>query len=164
MKSFEVEPIIYERAYGDELQPVDSTDRAFVAHKVYMASKPKGSPKLSVCVLAYHHLDQTKRCIESILRYIGDIDYELILVDNASEDDNATLDYFQSVPVARKKIIQVSKPMGRYYGAIFGSQLMFQYAAGDIYLMVMNDEIFTKNAIQNLIACLESSPDIGWSG
>lgn len=161
MKSFEVEPIIYERAYGDELQPVDSTDRAFVAHKVYMASKPKGSPKLSVCVLAYHHLDQTKRCIESILRYIGDIDYELILVDNASEDDNATLDYFQSVPVARKKIIQVSKPMGRYYGAIFGSQLMFQYAAGDIYLMVMNDEIFTKNAIQNLIACLESSPDIG---
>ncbi len=161
MKSFEVEPIIYERAYDDELQPINSTNRTYVAHEVYMASKPKGAPKLSICVLAYHHLDQTKRCVDSILRYIDDVDYEMILVDNASNDDNATLDFFQSVPVSRKKIIQVAKPIGRYYGAIFGSQLMFHYASGDIFLMVMNDEIFTKNAIQNLIACLDSSPDIG---
>lgn len=40
----------------------------------------------SVNVLARNSVEQTQRCIESILRFAGSTDIEIVLVDNASDD------------------------------------------------------------------------------
>src|SRR5258707_368350 len=40
----------------------------------------------SVNILARNTYEQTRRCIESILRFAGDASLEIVLVDNASED------------------------------------------------------------------------------
>ncbi len=158
---YEVETIYYERQDPGQLHPIDSSDSALVSHIVYNASKPKGVPKVSIGILCFRRVEQTKRCVESVLRYVGSIDYELILLDNGSEDDGATLEYLQSVPTKRKKVIQVTKPLGRFYGSVFGAQLLFQYADGDYFVYMGNDIIITENALQNILACLESNDDIG---
>lgn len=158
---YEVKTIVFEREHPEQLEPVDSADPAYVSKSIFEYYKPKGAHKMSICVLGYKHIEQTKRCVESILRFVGDIDYELILLDNASEDNDETLNYFQSVPTTRKKIIQVKTPVGRYYGSVFGIQLLYQYATGDIFVQVMNDTILTENSLQNMLASLESDDSIG---
>lgn len=40
----------------------------------------------SVNILAHNSLEQTQRCVESVLRFAGATDIEIILVDNASDD------------------------------------------------------------------------------
>lgn len=40
----------------------------------------------SVNILAQNSFDQTRLCVESVLRYAGDTNIEIILVDNASQD------------------------------------------------------------------------------
>ena len=40
----------------------------------------------SLNILAQNTIDQTRRCVESVLRYAGNSSYEIILVDNASQD------------------------------------------------------------------------------
>lgn len=158
---YEVEPIIYRRARTEPVPFVETTDGNYLTHLLYEAGKPAGTPKMSIGVLGYRHIEDTRRCVESVLRFVGDIDYELILVDNGSQDNNETLDYFQSVPTERKRIIQVPDPLGPDYGSIFGTRLMYEYARGDIFVFLGNDNIITENALQNMIICLDSSPDIG---
>lgn len=158
---YQVEPIIYQREKAGQFSFVETTDGNYLTHLLYEAEKPAGTPKMSIGVLGYRHIEDTKRCVESVLRFVGDIDYELILVDNGSQDDNETLDYFQSVPTDRKRIIQVTDPIGPDYGCIFGTRLMYEYARGDIFVFLGNDNIITENALQNMIICLDSSPDIG---
>lgn len=158
---YQVEPIIYRRAQKGQVPFVDTTDGNYLSHLLYEAGKKEGTPKMSIGVLGYKHIDDTKRCVESVLRFVGDIDYELILMDNGSEDDNETLDYYQSVPTMRKKIVQVEEPLGRYYGVMLGTRLMYEYADGDIFVFLGNDNIICENTLQNMLACLESNPDIG---
>lgn len=158
---YHVEPIIYQREKPGQFSFVATLDGNYLTHLLYEAGKERGTPKMSIGVLGYRHIEDTRRCVESVLRFVGDIDYELILVDNGSEDNNETLDYFQSVPTDRKRIIQVTDPLGPDYGCIFGTRLMYQYARGDIFVFLGNDNIITENALQNMIICLDSSPDIG---
>lgn len=158
---YQVEPVIYRRAQKGQVSFVDTLDGNYLSHLLYEAGKKEGTPKMSIGVLGYKHIDDTKRCVESVLRFVGDIDYELILMDNGSQDNNETLDYYQSVPTTRKKIIQVEEPIGPNYGAMLGTRLLYEYADGDIFLLLGNDNIVAENTLQNMIACLESSPDIG---
>lgn len=158
---YQVEPIIYHRAQKGEVPFVDTLDGNYLSHLLYEAGKKRGVPKMSIGVLGYKHIEDTRRCVESVLRFVGDIDYELILVDNGSHDGDETLNYYQSVPTMKKKIIQVEDPLGTMYGAIFGTRLMYEYAEGDIFLMLGNDNIIAENTLQNMIACLDSSPDVG---
>ena len=57
--------------------------------------------KVSITVLAYNRLEKTKRCIDSLLKYTKNIDYELILIDNGSTDD--TFEYFKSLKFDKKR-------------------------------------------------------------
>jgi len=158
---YHVDPIIYRREKPEPFHFVDTTDANALSHMLYEAGKQKGTPKMSIGILGYKHIEDTKRCVESVLRFIGDIDYELILMDNGSQDNNETLEYYQSVPTMRKRIIQVEDPLGPDFGAMLGTRLMYEYAQGDIFVFLGNDNIITENALQNMIICLESSSDIG---
>ena len=144
---YQVEPIIYHRAQKGEVPFVDTLDGNYLSHLLYEAGKKRGVPKMSIGVLGYKHIEDTRRCVESVLRFVGDIDYELILVDNGSHDGDETLNYYQSVPTMKKKIIQVEDPLGTMYGAIFGTRLMYEYAEGDIFLMLGNDNIIAENTL-----------------
>ncbi len=94
-----------------------------------------------------------QKCVGYILKYTTDIEYELILVDNGSND--GTLDYFKSINHPRKKIIRVTKNIGSLVPIIM-NQWTGRYLA-----FITNDTYVTKNWLTNLLACMKSKDEIG---
>ncbi len=66
----------------------------------------------SVNILAHNSFEQTQRCVTSVLRFAGNSDIEIVLVDNASQDElsiwAATLQHSDS----RVHVLRVSRTMG----------------------------------------------------
>ena len=152
--SYDTEPIIINT---DELNPPTPSgglwDNRAAAYHMYDAP---GVPKCSVAVTAYNRLEKTKYCVECILNYTQDIDYELILIDNGSED--GTFEFFRSVAYEKKKIIKISKNIGAGY-AWTAARRSF---SGKYLIVIPNDTYVTKNWLSNLLKCYESNPEIGF--
>lgn len=111
--------------------------------------------EVSIIILAYNRLEKTKQCVESILQNSNDVDYELILVDNGSEDD--TLAYFSEIQFDKKKIIHVTKNLGTVYPSFC---IDFK-DLGRFVCIVANDLILTPNWLTNLLSCMYSDEQIG---
>ncbi|MFL8675403.1 glycosyltransferase [Clostridioides sp. GD02404] len=118
--------------------------------------KEGDNPLVSIWVLGYNNLEKyTKRCVESILKYTNDIDYELILFDNGSSD--GTYEYFKSINYSRKKIIKVIKN----FGVGYSFSTAFREMSGRYIVFVCNDVVVTTNWLSNMIKCAESDSKIG---
>lgn len=127
--------------------------------KVATALLDDNAPLVSVVLVGYNNLETyTKTCLECILKYTNDVDYELILVDNGSSD--GTFEYYKSVRHPRKKIVRITKNIGAFYGGNSGMAL----AAGTYVVSVCNDVFVTKNWLSNMVACAMSDENIGMIG
>ncbi|GLC80439.1 glycosyltransferase family 2 protein [Lacrimispora brassicae] len=115
----------------------------------------RDSAYVSILVIAYNRLDKTKRCIESVIKYTENIDYELILVDNGSTD--GTLEYFKSINCSNIKILRITKNLQAAYGIFVGTK----YCTGQYIAFLNNDMIVTKNWLSNILKCFESDERIG---
>lgn len=111
--------------------------------------------EVSIILQAYNRLEKTRRCLESVLTYTAGIDYELILVDNGSED--GTLEYFQVVPHCKKKIIHLTKNLG----AAYPSSALRLSELGRFICFLPNDLIVTPHWLENLLICMKSDDRIG---
>lgn len=110
---------------------------------------------VTIWVQAYNRLEKTKRCVESILKYTDDVDYDLLLVDNGSDD--GTFEYFKSVPFEKKTIIRVSDNIGTMFpGSAFPLSMIGKYLVA-----VPNDLIVTKKWLSNMLKVMESDEKIG---
>ncbi|ACT02471.1 glycosyltransferase family 2 protein [Paenibacillus sp. JDR-2] len=111
-------------------------------------------PFVSFVVLAYNHLEITKRCIDSLLLHTPLEDNELILVNNGSSD--GTQAYFDSIPGARPV------HLSRNVGPVNGFNVGMNAAQGKYIALISNDMILTSGWLPNLISCIESDPRIGF--
>ena len=124
--------------------------------------------EVSIAVVGYNRLeDKTRNCVESILRYTGDIDYELILVDSGSED--GTYEYFLSI----EKNAEHKGDSGKSTGSITAIQIKnnkglayalsvaWKLARGRYLAFVANDCIVTTGWLENLLKCIKSDRRIG---
>ena len=110
---------------------------------------------VTIWVQAYNKLEKTKRCIESILKYTDDVDYDLLLVDNGSED--GTFEYFKSLPFPKKTIIRINNNIGSTFsGEVISLNMFSKYLVS-----VANDLIVTKNWLSNMLKVMESDETIG---
>ena len=139
----------------DHLTPPTASNDLYASRKSVYDRLLSGMPEVTVCVLAYNRLEKTRRCVESILKYTQGITYELLLVDNGSED--GTLEYFQSIQYPNKKILHITKNLG----ALYATNLAMRSFSGRYFALVINDAIVTKNWLSNLLRCFESDPKIG---
>ncbi|ACL22188.1 glycosyl transferase family 2 [Desulfitobacterium hafniense DCB-2] len=148
------EPIVINT---DALIPPSPSDDMWKNRKraYYMYDAPD-VPTCSIVVTGYNRLHKTKYCVECILKYTRDVDYELILVDNGSDD--GTLDFFQSVPYENKTIIRMTQNKG--------ATLPFKYyiniLKGKYIVNISNDIYVTQNWLSNLLKCYQSDPKIGF--
>ncbi len=111
------------------------------------------SDLVSIIIQAFNRLEKTKKCIECVLKYTTNINYELILLDNGSTD--GTLEYFKSVPYDRKIIVHVTNNVGSLAP---GPQIEWN---GRYLVFIPNDICVTHNWLENLLKCLKSDPRIG---
>lgn len=107
---------------------------------------------VTIVVQSFNRLDKSMKCIDSILKYTKDINYELILIDNGSTDD--TLNYYKSVQHPRKTIVHVTKNIGSYVPPIYRVH-------GKFVAHICNDTYVTKDWLKNLLTCLKSDESIG---
>lgn len=107
---------------------------------------------ISIAVLAYNKLEYTKQCVESIIKFTpSHLNYELVLIDNGSDD--GTSQYFESL--SPTKIFTLKKnSLNIMTGAVS------RIYEGRYQLTVSNDVIVTANYLDNLMACIESDPQI----
>ena len=107
--------------------------------------------KLSIITINYNGLKDTCELIDSIP--FND-NMEVIVVDNASQQDEATV-IQQNYPLV--KVIRSKKNLG-FAG---GNNLGIKEAKGDYIFLVNNDTILTDFNFNTLIERLESTPSIG---
>lgn len=111
------------------------------------------TPLVSIVVLAYNHLDYTRECVESIYRYTSNISFELITINNGSND--GTEEYFNSLP----DTIKISFPEN--IGVCRAINHGFRIARGKYTMNVSNDIVVMPYWLDNLLICMESDPKIG---
>lgn len=111
--------------------------------------------KATIIVLAYNQLEKTQRCVESILKYTQDVDYDLILIDNGSEA--GMLEYFKSIDYPKTTIIRVDKNIG----AGFPFQVISLSMLSEYVVTLANDVIVTQNWLSNMLKVFASDESVG---
>lgn len=128
------------------------TQRSFV----YQELNHYFDATVTIFVLAYNNLENTKVCVESILENTKDINFQLALIDNGSTDN--TLEYFRSVKYENKVIYHITKNIG----GPFACYISLQHFSSKYYVLIPNDVIVTSRWLNNLLICMESDPAIGF--
>lgn len=121
----------------------------FAAHHANKRQWREGEPPVTVFVPACGHLEATKKCVDSILRYTPPQMYDLLLIDHGSQDD--TCRYFQNVPGARVMRMEKNVRMLMFSAA-------FRACRGKYLAFVSNDTEVTEGWLEQLTACLSTLP------
>lgn len=106
-------------------------------------------PLISIVIPNKDHIDDLKRCINSIEKKSSYRNYEYIIVENNSEDPE-TFAYYQQLEVLNPKVHVVYWKDKFNYSAInnFGAR----YAKGEYILLLNNDtEIINEDCLEELL-------------
>lgn len=110
---------------------------------------------VSVVIVNYNTFDVTCDCIESVLKHTKGVDYEIVLVDNASPKDNPDLfvEHFPSVRL-------IKNPENN--GFAKGNNLGISHAKGDVILLLNSDTVLTEDSISICAKALEQRANTGF--
>lgn len=116
-------------------------------------------PEVSVVVVSWNTRDLTLACLRSILAGVpaGSPSVEVVLVDNASNDD--TVDAVTS-SLAHVRVIRLEENAGFARAANRG----IAETSGRFVLLVNSDADLSRDSVSNLSAILEARPDAGAVG
>ena len=90
---------------------IDGKDHRPIRHVPSLLQIPDRC-QFSVNILAHNNFEQVRRSIESILRFAANNTFEMILVDNASEDETYAWAKELQRDVANLHIVHMSRPTG----------------------------------------------------
>ena len=112
---------------------------------------------VSVIIVNYNTLQMTQECIDSIFEKTKGVDFEVILVDNASTDGSR--EHFEN----EKRIKYIYNELNLGFGR--ANNLGFEYATGNYIFFLNSDTLLLNNAIYEFFIYMEShSSDIGCVG
>lgn len=97
--------------------------------------------KVSIIIINYNTFQLTCNCIESVLKFTIDLDYEIILVDNASTECDPTL-FLDKFPTI--KLIATKENSG-FAG---GNNLGINISKGEYILLLNSDTWLLNNAVK----------------
>lgn len=110
--------------------------------------------KVSVIIINYNTFALTCACIESVIAHTKGVDYEVVLVDNASSECDPAL-FTQKFP----SIKCIVNPENN--GFAKGNNLGISHATGDIILLLNSDTYLTEDSISITAAMLDKEPQTG---
>jgi len=121
---------------------------------------PHPDPLVSIVILTKDRLQLLKPCIESILKKTTYRNYEIIIIDNESEDAE-TLEYLQSLNMdARIRCIRDESP---FNFSLLNNKAV-QHANGEYLILLNNDmEVITHTWIEEMLG-IASLPGTGAVG
>jgi GT2 family glycosyltransferase/glycosyltransferase involved in cell wall biosynthesis len=119
----------------------------------------KHSGKASIIILTYNNLDYTRQCVESIFEKTAYPEYEILIVDNGSQD--GTLEYLDAID-AKQKNLQVIRNEENL-GFARGNNQGAQSAIGEYLVFLNNDTVVTHGWLVRLVELLQDQ-SIGMVG
>lgn len=115
-----------------------------------------GQVGLSIVILNYNTLNLLKRCLDNITNL--EIDFEIIVIDNASQDGSS--EWLAELEDPRVRVIVLPENRGFSGGCNVG----IQASSGDHVLLLNTDAFPSLEALMTLSAYLESHPQVGIVG
>ena len=122
--------------------------------------KIHGNPKVSIVIPNKDHVDDLKKCIDSILESTY-CNYEIVIVENNSEDKE-TFGYYKKLSEKHNIKIVTLKISEFNYSAIVNFGV--ENSSGEYIILLNNDiEIISKNWIEQMLMYCQR-PDVGICG
>jgi GT2 family glycosyltransferase len=113
--------------------------------------------ELSIIILNYKTKGLVKQCVQNLVENMGNLAYEIIVVDNNSGDGVGEM-LKEKYP--QVKFIQT----GKNSGFAAGNNAGIKQAQGK-YIMILNPDITVlNNSIEKMVAFMEANSDIGLAG
>jgi GT2 family glycosyltransferase len=112
---------------------------------------------LSILIVNWNAAHYMKLCLASVYREVKGIEFEVIVIDNASYDGSAEL---LRAEFPQATFIQSDQNLG----FIRGNNLLFKHARGRNILLLNPDTEIIGNALQRMLGYLESLPQAGVIG
>jgi GT2 family glycosyltransferase/glycosyltransferase involved in cell wall biosynthesis len=113
-------------------------------------------PQASIVILTYNNLDLTRQCLESIFQKTETPEYEIILVDNNSED--GTQAYLKTLAAEHANVHLVLNSVN--LGFATGNNQGAALATGEYLVFLNNDTVVTQGWLSGLIRHLQD-PQVG---
>jgi GT2 family glycosyltransferase len=110
--------------------------------------------ELSIIIINYNTFALTHKCIETVYRFTKNIDFEIILVDNASTECDAVIFKHDFPNITLIKSAQ-------NVGFAKGNNLGIQQAKGEYILLLNSDIELIENSIYSCVEFLRNNPKIG---
>lgn len=109
---------------------------------------------LSILIVNWNTREHLRRCLGSIRAFPPDAEYEVIVVDNASSDGSAQMvcDEYPEVALIASK---------ENTGYARGNNIAYEYARGDLLLLLNPDTEFEDNSLQAAAEALSANEDTG---
>lgn len=114
---------------------------------------------LSIVVLFYGKKDMTKDCIDAIHKYTKDYTYELITIDNGSDEE--TTNWCNGLPHLKKVHYPVN--IGSSAGGNLAIYFSGEFTEGRFLVYVANDVIVTEGWAKSLYDCMISDESVIWA-
>jgi GT2 family glycosyltransferase len=112
---------------------------------------------LSIVIVSYDCLSHLRRCLESIEGARGDLEVEVLVVDNASTDGTPEM--------VRGEFPWVDfTPAGGNLGFARANNLVLPRARGERILLLNPDTILPAGSLPRLVAALDAHPEAGMLG
>ncbi len=113
--------------------------------------------KVSVIIINYNTFALTGNCIRSVIEKTRGVGYEIILVDNASVECDASefLKEFPTIKLIRSTING---------GFAHGNNLGIEMASGEYILLLNSDTVLLEDSISKSVEFLEANSGIGVLG
>lgn len=121
--------------------------------------RPGHPPQVSIVVLTHDNLVFTRLCLESLLRNTLDVDFDVLVVDNASSD--GTVDYLQKLAKSDTRVRLILNEQNLGFPSANNQGLA--QAEGDHLVLLNNDTIVPPGWLTGLQRHLRD-PGIGLVG
>jgi GT2 family glycosyltransferase len=118
--------------------------------------------KLSVVIVNWNTKDLLKQCLESIYKETNNIDFEVFVIDNDSNDKSAEMaeeliesNFFQNLYLIKNK---------ENAGFAKANNQAIKKCKGEFILLLNPDTIILDNALEKCVSYIEQKPKIGILG
>lgn len=127
----------------------------------WVLPKPADEPLISIIIPTKNHAELIKRCVDSILSKTTYKNYEILIVDNKSEEE-AALAYYEELSGKEKiRLLHFDEPFN--YSKI--NNFAARAARGDYLLLLNNDtEVITGDWLDSFIKRFAADPTVGVIG
>lgn len=115
--------------------------------------------KIVVSIINFRTADLTKACVRSVLEDIGNLDAEIVVVDNASGDGSAEIlaDWIEGLGDAPVSLVQSETNSGFSGGHNQG----IAAAQAEYYLVLNSDSVLRPGFLTRMIAAGDAAPQSG---